>query len=80
MVPALALQSDFEQYIIDVKSRSVLDIPLEVAYGDRLLTLVTCHSGLEHGRLVIVCREVKTSDPVVNLFSADAGNAEIECD
>lgn len=56
---------DFEQYIHDVKSKSVLEIPIEVEYGDRLLTLATCHSGLERGRLVIVCREVKSSDPFI---------------
>lgn len=57
-------EEDFTQYIHDVKSKSVLEIPIEVEYGDRLLTLVTCHSGLERGRLVIVCREVKANDPL----------------
>ena len=58
-------EKDFAQYIHDVKSKSVLEIPIEVEYGDRLLTLVTCHSGLERGRLVIVCREVKSNDPFI---------------
>lgn len=53
---------EFDAYIDEVKSRSVLDIPLEVTPGDRLLTLATCHSSLEHGRLVIVCREVKEGE------------------
>ena len=52
--------ADFDRYIAEVKSRSVVDIPVGAVYGDRLLTLATCHSGQEHGRLVIVCREVKT--------------------
>lgn len=55
-------QADFEQYVEDVRSRSVLDLPVEVSYGDRLLTLATCHSSLERGRLVIVCREVKPGE------------------
>ncbi len=54
----------YQQYVQDVKARSVLEIPIEVENGDRLLTLVTCHSGLERGRLVIVCREVKAGDPL----------------
>lgn len=57
-------ETEFYQYVQDVKSRSVLNIPIEVEYGDKLLTLATCHSGLERGRLVIVCREVKDSDNI----------------
>ena len=53
---------EFDEYINEVKSRSVLDIPVEVTPGDRLLTLATCHSSLEHGRLIIVCREVKDDE------------------
>ena len=55
-------KADFDRYIEDVKARSVVDIPLEVKYGDKLLTLATCHSGLERGRLVIVCREIKPGE------------------
>jgi len=57
-------EADFNRYIYDVKSRSVLRIPIEVEYGDKLLTLATCHSGIERGRLVIVCREVKDTDNI----------------
>lgn len=55
-------EAAFQQYVHDAKSRSVLNIPVDVAYGDKLLTLATCHSGLERGRLVIVCREVKDGE------------------
>ncbi|MDO4385255.1 MAG: class B sortase [Clostridia bacterium] len=55
-------ENGFNRYVRDVKERSILDLPVEVAYGDRLLTLVTCHSGIDRGRLVIVCREVKPED------------------
>lgn len=57
-------ENDFNQYIHDVQSRSVLNIPIDVTYGDKLLTLATCHSGMERGRLVIVCREVKPTDNI----------------
>ena len=50
----------FDRYIAEVKSRSVVDIPAGATYGDRLVTLATCHSGQVHGRLVVVCREVKS--------------------
>ena len=55
---------DFDGYVREVKSRSVLNIPIDAAYGDRLLTLVTCHSDIDHGRLIIVLRELKDSDPI----------------
>lgn len=56
--------ADFDRYVQEVKSRSVLEIPIDAAYGDRLLTLVTCHSDIDHGRLIIVLRELKDSDPI----------------
>lgn len=57
-----ASENEFNRYIRDVKERSILDLPVDVSYGDRLLTLVTCHSGINRGRLVIVCRERKPED------------------
>ena len=54
-------ENDFNQFIQDVKSRSIIDIPASAVYGDKLLTLATCYSGQEHGRLIIVCREVRNS-------------------
>lgn len=53
---------DFQSYVAEVKARSIFEIPIEVHPGDRLLTLATCHSDIEHGRLVIVCREVKDGE------------------
>ena len=46
----------FNAYVDAVRERSELDFPVEVKYGDRLLTLATCASDYERGRLVIVCR------------------------
>lgn len=54
--------ADFDRYVSDVKALSVLELPVEVTYGDRLMTLATCYSDLERGRLVIVCREVKPGE------------------
>jgi len=64
-------EADFNRYIRDVKSRSIMDIPVTAEYGDSLLTLATCHSGLERGRLVIVCRE-KEKAPKALLPSVSA--------
>ena len=53
---------DFTNYVREVRERSVLKIPLEASPGDRLLTLATCSSELDHGRLVIVCRAVREGE------------------
>ena len=53
-----ASEADFDQYIADVQLRSLIDIPLTAEYGEKLLTLATCSSSQERGRLVIVLREV----------------------
>lgn len=55
-------ENDFNRYVRDVKERSILELLVDVDYGDRLLTLVTCHSSIDRGRLVIVCREKKPRD------------------
>ena len=55
-------KADFDQYIADVQSRSLIDIPLTAEYGEKLLTLATCSSSQERGRLVIVLREVRPGE------------------
>lgn len=54
--------ADFDQYISDVKSRSLINIPLTAEFGEKLLTLVTCSSSMDRGRLVIVLREIRPDE------------------
>ncbi len=53
---------DFYAYIFEAKSRSILKIPVEVDSSDNLLTLATCHSGIDGGCLVIILREVRSGE------------------
>lgn len=48
-------ESDFNAYVDAVRARSDFYLPGDVTYGDRLLTLATCSSDHDRGRLVIVC-------------------------
>jgi sortase B len=48
----------FERYIISIKARSEVEIPATAVYGDKLLTLATCSSVMDRGRLVVVCKEL----------------------
>lgn len=51
-------ENDFNQYVDSVVERSLYFIPLDVQYGDQLLTLATCDDAYDHGRLVIVCKKI----------------------
>lgn len=48
-------EADFDAYVAGVRERSEYYLPDVPAYGDHLLTLATCASDHERGRLVIVC-------------------------
>ena len=41
---------------------SMYQIPVDVQYGDELLTMVTCSNELEDGRLVIICRKQRDGE------------------
>ncbi len=56
-----ASEEDFSRYIDKVRSMSVLKLTVDVAYGDHLLTLVTCSGDGIGGRLVVVCVQVRNT-------------------
>lgn len=53
--PDFGSAAAFDAYVAEVRFRSEIDLPGVPVYGDRLLTLATCASDHERGRLVIVC-------------------------
>ena len=53
---------DFDAFVSEAKARSAIELPEEPVYGDRLLTLVTCSSALEDGRLVMLCKAVDAAE------------------
>lgn len=55
-VPPLKFKSeaDFEQYLADIKKRSVFKSEVSVSTEDKLVTLVTCAYDFENARLIIV--------------------------
>lgn len=50
-----ATEADFNAYVDAVRARSDFYLPGDVTYGDRLLTLATCSSDHDRGRLVVIC-------------------------
>lgn len=52
-------KKQFKNYIQNIKKLEAYDTGVSVEYGDRLITLSTCNSVEENGRLFIVAKEVK---------------------
>lgn len=50
--------SSFAETIFNCKERSVVPAESEPAYGDKLLTLVTCEYSQENGRLAVVAYKI----------------------
>ena len=52
-------EGELQEYIDNIKSMAVYDDTDEINYHDKLLTLSTCNSYTEDGRLFVVARRVK---------------------
>ena len=52
----------FDLFVLRLRSRSVFDVPVDVAYGDQLLTLVTCSYNDEDGRYIVALRKLRAGE------------------
>lgn len=52
-------KKDFKEYVENIKKLEAYDTGTNLSYGDKLITLSTCNSVEEDGRLFIVAKEVK---------------------
>lgn len=69
--PNFADDAAFTEFIQQVQSRSILNIPVDVDAQDQLLTLSTCSYEFEEFRTVAVARRVRDGEePTVNLDEA----------
>lgn len=53
----LSEQAEFDAYVAQVEAAALYDTGVTAAYGDHLLTLVTCDYYTSDGRFVLVARE-----------------------
>ncbi len=53
---------DFENYVDEVRKRSILDIPVDVNPSDKLITLSTCSYEFKDFRTVVVARKVRDGE------------------
>ena len=62
----------YEQFVSELKERSVHYVPMDVQYGDRLLLLVTCDYSSNDGRFILALREMRedeTADSVSKILA-----------
>jgi len=55
-------ESSFDLFLMRLKSRSVIDIPADAYYGDRLLLLVTCDYTKDDGRFILALRQLRADE------------------
>ena len=51
-------EEEFNYGIDQIKSKALYDTGIEVNYGDKLITLVTCAYQTTHGRFVVLARQI----------------------
>ncbi len=55
-------ESEFYDYVNEIKRRTIRLTDVDVTYGDQLLTLSTCNSTFSNGRLVVFARLVRDDE------------------
>ena len=58
-VKDLRSKEKFDEYVANIKQRSIYDTGVTPTFGDQLITLSTCNYHTEDGRFVVVARQVK---------------------
>ncbi|MDE5564760.1 MAG: class B sortase [Oscillospiraceae bacterium] len=58
-------ETDFYDYVNEVKRRTVRLTDVDVTYGDQLLTLSTCNSTFSDGRLVVFARLLREGEDLM---------------
>ena len=48
----------FQEYVNQVKQRSLYDTGVTAEYGDKLITLCTCNYHVKDGRLLVVAKKI----------------------
>lgn len=76
LVTAFASGESFLEYIETARAHSILDIPVDVAEDDRIISLVTCAYDIDDGRYVILGREVREGESL----GVDTSSASVNKD
>ena len=60
---------EFEKFVLKLQGRSAWRAPVDVAWGDRLLLLVTCDYRNQEGRFILALRQVRPDEIEANLWT-----------
>ncbi|MBQ8973532.1 MAG: class B sortase [Clostridia bacterium] len=63
--PNFGDKTDYRAYVASAQERSIYDTGTDVRDGESLLTLVTCSSEVDSGRLVILCRAQRRGESYI---------------
>lgn len=63
-------QESFDAYVETARQKSLTQIPVDVQYGDKLLTLSTCYSDADDSRFLVIARRVRQGEDASTFASA----------
>lgn len=55
-------KAQFDEYAAALKKRSLIDVPVDVSYGDDILLLVTCNYSVDDGRFCVALRRLRPDE------------------
>ena len=70
----LDTKEEFDEYVETARQKSLTDIPVDVKFGDKLLTLSTCYSDEDDSRFLVIARRVRpdeTAESFQKLFAQE---------
>ena len=68
-------KTTFDSYMGSVNAKNMIDNPIDVQYGDSLLTLSTCYSDEDNSRFVIVARRLRDGEDTASMLKAIQGGS-----
>ena len=72
-------KTTFDSFMGSVNAKNMIDNPIDVQYGDSLLTLSTCYSDEDISRFVIVARRLRDGDDTASMLKTiQVGSSETD--
>ena len=65
-------QQAFDEFVQNARERSLVDIPVDVKYGDKLVTLSTCYSDADDSRFLVIGRRLRPGETAESFSKAFA--------
>lgn len=66
----LSKRPQFNAYVRTVKQKNLTEIPVDVEFGDKLLTLSTCYSDAQDSRFLVVARRLRPDETAQDFIDA----------